>query len=1119
MTQTDWQTAHRLTSSNLETVLYPNGAGYTQWGNLRLNRWADDEVLQGEGHFVFLKDAQSGEVWSATAQPIRLPDARYRVQFGARTTCFETIAHDIRSLLGIWLDEDAAIEYRVLEVQNLGTETRELDVTSFFEIALNSAPAFHSHPAFSRLFVQTEWDAKRGALLATRRKRSPNDPEMWLMHQFLGGVMPDAYETDRFAFIGRGRTLQHPAGLVSGLTNTAGSVLDQCMSLQKRIRVAPNQSVFIGWMTQVDASREVLEKQSDALRNQSAESLLMEVRQALTDGMEVNGWTKAAYQSAAYVFEGEKPPVNPEELAFWNGNGGFAANGREYVIRLQPQADGLYLPPLPWTNVVANEETGFLVSESGAGTTWSGNSRLNRLTPWANDPVLDPLADVVYVRDEDTQTFWSVTPQPVPQAVSYEVRHGFGYTVFCHESHQLRQRLTVFVDRHAPVKIGLLRLENRSDQARKLTIFRYAQWVLGGEAHLTKTQIQTEIGAERTVIRAENLQRPPFSDRVAFASVIGAPENVQALTDREAFLGRGGSMQAPAALLQSDFPEPISDDEPCAAFQIPIILPPHGVVELAFLLGEGSVEDVEATLAHFDTMKRVHQSLETVRTFWEETVSAVQIETPSEYINLMMNGWLTYQNLSCRIWARTAFYQSGGAFGYRDQLQDTGALFYISPAILRAQILLHAGHQFPEGDVMHWWHPPHAAGLRTTFSDDLLWLPFYTTFYVQSTGDRALLDEVTGFKTARALHDGEDEAFLIPENAAETATVYEHASRTIDRSLTKGVHGIPLMGCGDWNDGMSRVGREGRGESVFVGMFLYKILGDWIPICAERGDTARVERYTAFRHELGEALNDTGWDGEWYRRAYYDNGAVLGSKESDECQIDALSQAWAVISGVASAERTAQSLEAMKRHLVDEEAGLIRLLTPAFDQTPHDPGYIKGYLPGIRENGGQYTHGILWGVKALAENHYETDAARFLEFLTPIWHTETPDRTAIYQTEPYVIAADVYGVAPHVGRGGWTWYTGSAGWYFRVVLESVLGLSLVDGTSLALNPHIPADWDGFKLNYRAPDGKTHYRIHVRQSDAWSIEMDGQSLSTEQGIQIPLLTDGALHEVVIQVKRK
>ncbi|MDQ6636054.1 MAG: glycosyl transferase, partial [Gemmatimonadota bacterium] len=812
-----------------------------------------------------------------------------------------------------------------------------------------------------------------------------------------------------------------------------------------------------------------------------------------------------------------------EVLLADNGIGGFTADGTEYVIRLPPSPHGPARPPLPWTNVIANETTGFVVSESGAATTWSGNSRENRLTPWFNDPVSDSHGDALYLRDDDAGVFWSPTPGPAPAPEEYEVRHGFGYSRWRLTSRELDQEVVTFVPRHDPLRIVRITLTNRAERPRRLSTFFYLQWVLGGHPWITAPDIVTEIDGMTDALLATNPARTDFGHRVAFASLVSpaASGRVSVTADRTAFLGKLGSVASPLALgTEAPLDGHVGQlADPCAAFQLPLLLAPGETAEIVALLGEAdSADQARTLLMRYGDPDAADEALDQIRSFWRALLGRVQVTTPAPALDLMVNGWLAYQNLSCRVWGRSAFYQSGGAFGFRDQLQDAAALIHLEPALTRAQIVLHAGHQFVEGDVLHWWHPPGDRGMRTRFADDLLWLPYIAAFYVAHTGDRSVLDEDAPFVQAALLEPGEDEMLVTPELSGRRASVYEHCCLALDRSLTRGAHDLPLMGTGDWNDGMNRVGREGRGESVWLGFFLFEILDDFIPLSESRGDVARASRYRDYRAKLGRALNDAGWDGGWYRRAYYDDGTPLGSAENGECRIDTIAQAWAVISGAAPEERAERALDAMERELVDEAAGIIRLLTPAFDRTAHDPGYIKGYLPGVRENGGQYTHGALWGVRALAEAGRGERAARLLEMLSPVRRGGSPADISVYQTEPYVIAADVYGVAPHIGRGGWTWYTGSAGWMYRVALESILGVRREGAARMLLRPCIPASWTGFRVVYAMPASKAVYDIDVRREtggNATRATLDGRKLAIENGaVVIPLSSDDRRHSVTV-----
>ncbi|HEX2202776.1 MAG TPA: hypothetical protein VHG91_05750 [Longimicrobium sp.] len=1137
-----------LSNGRYAALLTAAGGGVSTFAGFALTRWSADRTRDADGFFVYLRDVDSGEVWSAGYQPAGRPAARYESRFapGRAEIVREDEGIETRTEVSVASGVDA--ELRRITLTNRSDRARRIEVTTLVEVVLNTAAGDASHPAFSKLFVQTGWSPERQSLVAWRRLRSPDDAPLWLVHRLAGDAGEPEFETDRARFVGRGRTPAAPAALEPGarLSGTVGNVLDPVLSLRRVVTLAPGASAtLVALLGAAHDGEDVLSIADRFASADDADSVFREAegeaRTADLDSLAVpEAWTRhvASLPAPPVASEAAAPRFRPvsgdggsddgdplgwggEELRFFNGYGGFSQDGREYVIRLPAGADAPARPPLPWTNVIANEETGFIVSESGAAHTWSANSRENRLTPWSNDPVSDPHGEALYLRDEEAGVFWSPTPGPAPGAGPYEARHGFGYTRWRHAGRGIAQETWTFVPMDAPVKVARLRLTNRGDRPRRLSAFAYAQWVLGGLPQESGRRVETRYDAETGAVFATHRDRGEFSERVAFAAAI-APDagGVTWTADRAAFLGAYGSAERPAALVSGERLDGRSGAglDACAAFQVPLTLGPGETAEVAFLLGEAEDEAAaRAVLGRFRDADFVARALEGARAYWREMLERVRVETPSPALDLMVNGWLAYQNLACRVWGRSAFYQSGGAFGFRDQLQDSSALLYLDPALTRRQIVLHAAHQFVEGDVLHWWHPPLSKGIRTRFSDDLLWLPYITAFYLGATGDDSVLGEDARFVAARLLEEGEDEAFLVPEDSGERAPVYEHCCRALDRSLTRGAHGLPLMGTGDWNDGMNRVGREGRGESVWLGFFLHAILDDWIPLCEARGDAARAERYRAYRTELAAALNDTGWDGAWYRRAYYDNGAPLGSAANDECRIDAIAQAWAVLSGVAPPERAEMALDALEEHLVSEREGIIRLLTPAFDRTPHDPGYIKGYLPGVRENGGQYTHGALWAIRALAQAGRRDRAARLLERISPVAHARTPDEAAVYRTEPYVIAADVYGVEPHVGRGGWTWYTGSAGWMFRVALESVLGLTLRDGRALALRPCIPDEWPGFTLRYRHC-GAT-YEIAVTRGDEASATLDGEPLAHEDGaVLVPLREDGAVHRVEVVLGR-
>lgn len=802
--------------------------------------------------------------------------------------------------------------------------------------------------------------------------------------------------------------------------------------------------------------------------------------------------------------------LEPGILLYPNGFGGFSEDGREYIIELK---DGRNTP-LPWSNVIANPRFGFLITESGGGYTWSHNSRENKLTPWSNDPVTDPHSEALYLRDEASGEVWTPTPGPVRSRDRYIIRHGQGYTVFEYTGQGLEQKVRMFVPVDAPVKIVELTVHNYGDKERRLTATYFAELVMGVARELTAPYLVTEYDKGQQVLLARNTFQEEFAGRRGFLCGVGG--RVLSYTgDRTEFIGRNGRLNNPAALQREGLSNSTGAGfDPCAALQVEVLLAPGEEKTLFFLLGEAENDEaVQSLIAKYSDPAEPVRALQEVREFWNYLLGAIQVHTPDKAMDLLLNRWLLYQTVVCRLWARSSFYQSGGAYGFRDQLQDVMALVAVAPQWTREQILRHCAHQFVEGDVQHWWHAEVNKGIRTRFSDDLLWLPFVTADYLEHTGDYSLLDEVTAFLEDDLLPEGVDERYSIPRISAETGSVYEHCVRAIERGLCFGEHGLPLIGSGDWNDGFSRIGTGGKGESVWLGWFVYLTLQRFAPVCESRNDLERAERYRRVAEELRVNLEKHGWDGGWYRRAYFDDGTPLGSARNEECQIDCIAQAWAVISGAAKPARAQDAMLALEHYLLRRDEGILLLLTPAFDSFRPDPGYIRGYVPGVRENGGQYTHGAIWAVLAWAQMGEGNKATEVLQMLNPINHTRTESEVARYKTEPYVMAADVYATHSQVGRGGWSWYTGAAGWMYQTALEGILGFML-QGDKLIINPCIPRHWPGYSLEYRYKN--TLYRIKVENPEGvmrgmGQMILDGQSLA---GQVLQLQDDGKIHEVRI-----
>jgi cyclic beta-1,2-glucan synthetase len=808
----------------------------------------------------------------------------------------------------------------------------------------------------------------------------------------------------------------------------------------------------------------------------------------------------------------------PAALEFFNGFGGFSNDGQQYAITVNrqryPRLEPGTLPPAPWTNVVANDKFGFAATECSSGYTWSGNSHHNRLTPWSNDAVRDQPGECLYIRDDDSGDVWSATPLPAGDGLTYTVRHGQGETVFAHRRDDLDSTLTVFVPNDEQVKVFALTLRNDGARARRLSVTLFVEWVLGAERSGSQMHIVTSQDAATGAILAWNRFRQEFSERIAFLD-LQSGDRRSITTDRTEFIGRNGTLAMPVALQRASLSGHVGAAlDPCGAVQVSVQVAPGDEVVLTGLLGDaGSVDEARATIERLRTRSNLEAALAAARQSWKTLSTAVQVRTPDRAFDLMMNGWLLYQTLACRIWGRSAFYQSSGAYGFRDQLQDVLALLVAAPHLVREHLLRAAAHQFVEGDVQHWWHEPSGRGVRTRFADDRLWLPYAVLEYIGATGDVAVLDEPVPFLVGRQLNPGEHDVYEQPEVTPDSKSLYEHCVRAIALNMAIGVHGLPLIGGGDWNDGMNMVGIEGKGESVWLAWFLAALLPSFADVAESRGDRdlARAYRQHAVRMTDGA---ERAWDGDWYRRAYFDDGTPLGSSANEECKIDSLAQSWAVIAGTADAARARRAMQSTDEHLVRADKRIVLLLTPPFDRSTPTPGYIQGYLPGVRENGGQYTHAALWTVLAFARLGDGNRALELFSMLNPINHSRTEADVLDYRVEPYVVAADVYSRPPHAGRGGWTWYTGSAGWMYRVGLEGILGLTL-RARALHLDPCIPRGWAGYEIDVRPPGAPTAtYRIRVDNPDGVNrgvrrIEVDDVAVP---GTIVPVVDDGRVHQV-------
>lgn len=807
------------------------------------------------------------------------------------------------------------------------------------------------------------------------------------------------------------------------------------------------------------------------------------------------------------AYEPKTQEKETENYEFFNGFGAFACEGREYEILLE----GNNRPPAPWINVVSNKKFGFQISESGAGFTWSINSRENKLTPWSNDPVSDRASEAIYILDEISGEV--MTPMSLGRSDrgTYRVRHGFGYSRFLHEEALISQELTVFTPLDESLKLWSLTLTNRSDKVKYLSLTYYVEWVLGTQGEQTNPYILTSYNNEHECLCSKNIYTMNFQNTYSY---MFSSETIIGYTgDRKEFLGQKGSVREPrGAEVKLSCNTGVCYD-PCGAIQVSVAIQPEESKTVLFGLGQStSLEEIYSIRNKYRETAASEKELERVRTYWDGLLGTVKVKTKDRAVDILVNGWLLYQTVSCRIQARAGFYQCGGAYGYRDQLQDTLSLLFADSSILRRQILIACSRQFEEGDVQHWWHPPMGIGVRTRITDDLLWLPYCTAAYIRSTGDTTILKEQVPYIKGPLLKEGEHDMMFTPEISQSFESVYEHCKKAIDRT-NFGEHGLPLMGGGDWNDGMNEVGIEGKGESVWLAWFFYTVLGDFIPLCNQENDEAYGRELEQKREGLLQSIEEHTWDGEWYLRAFYDDGSKLGSKENDECRIDSISQSWSVISKGAKEERAKTAMQSAWRYLLREEEAISLLLTPPFNKTSKNPGYIKNYIPGMRENGGQYTHAAVWLAIATSMLRDYHMAQTLFTILNPIHVTQTRKDVLRYEKEPYVMTADISLSPPYTGRGGWSWYTGSAGWMYQGLLSWFLGIRK-EVNELIIDPATPASFGDFSIEYK--HGRSIYEIRVESRSKGTltteaITVDGKLI---QGNRVSLVDDGEKHLIIV-----
>jgi len=1276
-----------LSNSNYHVMLNSSGGGYSRYRKMSVTRWREDPVADGHGMFCYLRDLQTGEYWSSTHQPTLAQKGTYEAIFSVARAEFKVKRNNFDVHTEIVVSPEEDVELRRIHISNRSKMRRSIEITSYAEVVLSDLMSDAQHPAFNKLFVQSEIVPELNAIICSRRPRSRHEGSPHMFHLISVGtcdISKFSFETDRSRFIGRGKSLRAPQALekYGPLSNSEGAVLDPIVSIRCNIVLNPGEECSFTLVTGVGLEREgcvsLIEKFRDyhladrvfdltwthsqiqlhqfnasikdahlyehmasfiiypnqATRAERAILLANEFNQSRLWSLSISGdipivlvcvsdtanielvaqmvkahaywrlkglmvdlviWNEddfsyrqnlqdmimhlipsssdtnildqpgGIFVRAAQLLSREDrtliqavarlvltdtggsfseqiyrrrikatlPPLLPvqnrkkvidtyiapqkhdEKLIFPNQYGGFSEDGREYVIRLGYHDQ----TPAPWINVLANESFGCIISEKGSSYTWKENAHEFRLTPWSNDPVEDPSGEAFYLRDEESGRFWSPTPSSARGKGNYTIRHGFGYSSFEYAEQGIESKLVVYVAKNDPVKFYKLCITNKSGRSRKLSATGYVEWVLGDLRFKNAMHISTETDAKTGAILAKNPYTIDFPGLVAFFDVNISKRTVTG--DRLEFLGRNGCVSKPQALERVSLSGRVGPGfDPCGAIHTVIDLDDDEQQEIVFILGAANgVKEVQQLIKQYSDIQNATQELDAVKEYWREKLGCIQIKTPNQSVNLMANGWLMYQIIASRFFARSGFYQSGGAFGFRDQLQDSMSMIFATPELVREHLLRSAAHQFPEGDVMHWWHPPVDRGVRTRCSDDYLWLPAAVERYVRITGDFDILNEEIGYIEARQLNPGEESFYDMPLQSSLKESLYQHCVRAITHSFARGSHGLPLIGAGDWNDGMNMVGIEGKGESVWLGFFGYHVLRRFAPLATKYNDDKFADRCLKEADLLRDNIEEHAWDGSWYRRAYFDDGTVLGSHTNEECKIDALSQSWSVLSGIMAQWRQEKAMQSLEEHLVRRDIGIIQLLDPPFDKSDLEPGYIKGYVPGVRENGGQYTHAAIWSIMAFAAIGQTEKAWDLLNMVNPINHTMNKEQLNTYKVEPYVLSADVYGMPPHEGRGGWSWMTGAASWMYRLIVESLVGFKQ-DGNKLSFQPLLPADWTEVEITYKYHE--TLYEIKIVQQSEKLDDTHASSTPPKRGLFVDgeeqmdlfvsLKNDGGKHKV-------